>query len=332
MGVLITPGVTRDIARIIAEHHAAVAAVLFGPDAVSEHDWQLATDLGIVDPAAPPEGVMASMHTYGAMLAHLEQAHAQKRYGMTEESFAAEVKRNPVPMTEQEHHAAKLSAKRAGQYIVGLGNKVGATVGSSLIEADRALDKKMRGTIRDVVAARFGDEEAQERMRKLGTDQGLGPEFYDNEFRKTVREVASDIGHATNDWARDVQRIAQTETHTAISEGMVESWKEQADQLAKKPRNLVFKIPRPDACPNCVSLHLEGGVPRVYDLDEVEGNSNMGEKARNWRFTIASVHPWCACQLARVPWVLSGDMPKGWHSGATAPSVIGPGGRLAGIG
>ena len=51
-GVLLTPVVVRDIAQIVADHHAALAAVLLGKDAVAPHDWALAVQLGIVDPAA----------------------------------------------------------------------------------------------------------------------------------------------------------------------------------------------------------------------------------------------------------------------------------------
>ncbi|MAD95973.1 MAG: hypothetical protein CMB99_01465 [Flavobacteriaceae bacterium] len=330
--MFVTPDVARDIAEIVRQHHAAVAAVLLGPDAVSAADWDLAMGLGLVDPHAPPTGVMADMHMYGALLAHLQASEAQSRYGSTLSEFKSEVARHPVPMTEVEYQAAKWSAHNAGQYIVGLGNKKGATVGSSLIEADRDLDRRMREMMQDVIAARFGDEDAAERMRERGADAGLGPEFFDDSFRSTIKGMVSDIGHASNDWARDIQRIAHTESHTAISHGIKEHWKgeeeKQAHVTSKPPRRVIaYKLPRPDACKHCVRLHLDGDVPRLYFLDDLDGNgTNVGLRAAEWNAVIGSTHPWCGCSLLRVPALLT--MPAGWSSGQSAPSLIGAGGRL----
>ena len=329
---LITPEMMRRIQEIIRTHHVAVAAVMFGKDAVSSEDWKLAQALGVVSAGDDAQGITERLHTCGAFLAHLTQAAATERYGTTLAEFEDHIKKHPIPQTRTEHHAAQYTAARGAQAIVGLGNRVGATLGSALIEADKAQDERLRGIMRDAVASKFGDEAATKRLQAVGADKGLSDEFFHDQFRKTVRQVASDIGHATDDWTRDVYRIAQTETHTAVQEGIKESWLETEDEQAKAqgraPRRiLVFKLPRPDACKHCIELHLDAGVPRIFYLDELQANgTNVGRKAADWRPVVGSVHPHCACVLSKVPALA--QMPVGWHSGEAAPGVIGPGGRL----
>jgi hypothetical protein len=124
---------------------------------------------------------------------------------------------------------------------------------------------------------------------------------------------------------------------------MAGRWRAQADADAAKAAKeaaaagrpppapgqvIVFKLPRSGACGHCLDLHLTGGVPRLYTLAHAEANgTNAGRRADDWRFVVGSVHPHCGCSLVRAPGVFT--MPKGWTSGQPAPTVIGPGGRLA---
>jgi hypothetical protein len=329
---LLTADVIRDVVAIIAEHHGAVAAAVWGPDVTSEEDWKLALALGLVDPGDSVEAIAEALHTFGAMLAHMDLAAKTSRYGMSLESFKAEVRKNPVPQTRAEYRAAEYNKRSGAQAIVGLGNKKGATLGSSLIEADRALDIKFRGLIRDVVSAQAGDGEAADRIRDHGVAQGLKPDFFDDQYRSTVKRMVSDLGHATNDWARDFQRIAHTESNNAIHEGQKESWLQQEHDIAQEagrpPKKIVaFKLPRPDACRHCQSLHTDGGNPRLFYLSDLEGHgNNVGKRTGSWQAVVGSTHPWCGCPLHKVPAIL--DMPRGWRSGQSAPEVIGAGGQV----
>lgn len=330
MPLLYTPEVARDVARIIREHHAAVAAAVFGEIAVAPEDWELAVRLGLVDPTAPPTGIMEQLHVFGAYLAHAKQA--EERGGlenMSAAEFTGWVAKHPIPRTEQEVRAARFSAARGAEYVVGLGNRVGAQVGTSLIEDDHELDRRLRGLMRDAVSAKLGDPAAAQRLRDAGAEDGLGPTFFEDEFRASVRRTASNIGHATGDWARDVQRIAHTETHRAVEEGIKESWQAQEDSKPPAQRKpiLVYKLPRPSACKDCVRLHLDAGAPRIFDLADLQANgTNVGVPRASWQAVVGPTHPWCACSLHRVPSLVT--MPPGWKSGDAAPSVIGPGGTL----
>lgn len=332
MSVLITPEVARDIARIIRDHYGAMAAVVFGKDAVPQEHWDAAVYLGLVDPDAPALAIAEGLHAYGALLAHHDQAGAQARYGVSLADFQAEVARNPIPQTRVEHHAARHAAKRGAEAIVALGDRASGQAMAALGAHDADLDRKMRGLIRDVIAARFGDDDAAERIQAEGVAQGMGGEFFDEQFRSTVNRQISDIGHLTGDWSRDLHRVVQTETTSAIHHGIAESWEEQeaarARDLGKAPEKiLVYRLPRGDACRYCVELYLDGGVPRVFELDVLRGNgTNVGKKRAAWLPVEGPTHPFCGCSLHRVPAILS--MPKGWRSGDAAPSVIGAGGRI----
>lgn len=328
---IITPKVARDLAKIIHDHHAAIAALLYGKDAVAPEEWKTAVGLGLVDPD-DPKGLAGELHTFGAILAHMEQAKHHERYGTTLEELKAEIEENLVPQTETEHQAAQFMLDKGAQYIVGLGNKNGHVLISKLQEQDDDLAARMRGAIKDVIAAKFGDNDAQERLKKLGADQGLGEEFYEGAFRETVGGMVSDVGHATKDWARDIKRIVQTESHSAIQEGMRESWEAQEEKRAEEhgepPKKLLaFKLTRGDACSHCDRLHTQDGAPRIYYLDEITGNgTNVGRKAHEWKVVVGATHPHCYCTLHKVPRML--EMPPSWRSGDAAPSVIGPGGAI----
>lgn len=335
MGLLFTPELISQIAEILSEHHSAVAAAIYGENSVSPEAWKLAVELGLVDPDTADMIVSQQIHVFGAFMAHLDHASQFDRYGMTAEQFMAEVKRNPVPMTVFEESAAEHAQRHAAQYIVGLGNKIGATVGSKLIEADRALGNDMKSVIRDIVSARFGDNAAAQRMKQRGVKDGKPADFYDAAFRSTTKRMASDMGHATKDWSRDFTRIAQTETQRMFEQGLKDSWQQQEVEKAKADKRPVerivaYKIPRPDACKHCLRLHRDpAGELRLFYLDELEGNGvNVGRSAAEWLAVVGPVHPYCACQLVRLPRFI--ELPKGWRSGQSAPSIVSSDGVLGG--
>ncbi len=329
--MLITPEVARDIARIIRDHHAAVAAALFGPDAVSPETWQLAIDLGLVADPDNWEPVLGTLHELGAVLAHLDQSMVSDRYGATLADLKAEIARHPIPRTAVEHHAAQWFNQNGARYITDLGDRAATQTVRLASGIDRVNGHTLRSKIRDVIGARFGDDAAQQRLTG-----GVPDSVFNDLFRASIRETSAVLAHATQDWARDMQRIAQTESHNAISEGIAEAWLSQETDTASRegqaPRRLLaFKLPRPEACKHCRRLHVKGDLPRLYWLDEIQGNgTNVGRSASEWRAVVGATHPWCGCTLHRVPFALVEKITntKGWRSGEPAPRVIGPGGTI----
>lgn len=328
MSVLLTPQVAKEIAEIVRKHYGAMAATLYGKEAVAPEDWEQAVKLGLVDPEGTKEGIAEGLHLFGAMLAHLDQAKRQSRYGTTLDEFKAEIAKNPIPQTRTEKHAAEYAKKNAAEYVTGVGARAASAAVRAVRKVDARADKDLRKTIRDVVAARFGDEDAAQRVKDKGVSQGLTPDFFEDHFRSTINRQVSDIGHLTGDWKRDLQRVVITEGTQAVHEGLTESWAEQAKEQGKTGDDvLVFRVPRDDACNACKRLYLDGGTPRVFNLATLAGNgTNIGLKRPAWQPVTGPTHPFCTCPIHRVPAIL--DMPSGWSHGDAAPSVIGAGGQL----
>ena len=116
--------------------------------------------------------------------------------------------------------------------------------------------------------------------------------------RSTVDHLRSELGHRTDDWARDLERIAATELKNAHSEGVASYIEEEAGDQA-----LVAKIPNPGACPSCLEAYTtDGATPRVFTLAALRANgSNVGRKARERKPVVESHHPHCDCELVQVP-------------------------------
>jgi len=332
MAVLFTPAVLEQAAEIMRKHHRAIAAAIYGKDSVLEEDWDLAVKLGLVDPSADAETINEQLYTFGMVLAHTDHAARQSRYGWTASQWLEEIARNPVPMTSTEERSAKYAKAKAARFVVGLGNRVNAKLGTVMIEADAKLDRELRTTIRDVIAARYGDDAAAKRMKKRGVDLDLGDEFFEQSFRTTINRVRSDLGHATKDWARDLHRIAQTEAVEAFHRGQVDEWteeeREQAISSERAPKQIyAYRVPQPNACRYCRQLYTEGGYPKIFTLSDLQGNgNNYGKKRAAWRPIVGATHPWCACDLLRLPKYV--ELPASWRSGQPAPSVIGSDGML----
>jgi hypothetical protein len=115
--------------------------------------------------------------------------------------------------------------------------------------------------------------------------------------RRAVRAVVSNIGHATGDWQKDLERIVDTEMNNIYQRG-------RAVQIARENPGrdpLVYKDVFPGACRHCIRLFLTHGLdsePRVFRLSELLANgTNIGRKVQDWRATVGGVHPWCRCNL-----------------------------------
>jgi hypothetical protein len=115
--------------------------------------------------------------------------------------------------------------------------------------------------------------------------------------RQTTSELKTNLFHAFDNQSRDWLRVAHTEMNTAIQQGIYGEILEKSG-----PDQLVFKRPNPDACEHCKRVYLmpDGITPRVFKLSDLE-ETNVGRRARDWRATIGSVHPWCNCQLQVIP-------------------------------
>ncbi len=256
---LLTDEQLHAIREIIRKHHQSFVVNTIGPSAVPPEVLEELKTAGLVGTEVAS---IEDSYLYGqAMAAGTNPAVAT----MSLDEFKSWLTKNPIPLSPVERRAVEFAQHRAGQYAVGLGNRIDTSVGETIIQADRAL------------AARFRDE------IKSSTAQNIAR-------RESVKSLVSDLKWATKDWSRDWDRIAITEKHNAMQQGM-------ADQYAKEhgPDVLVAKRPMPDACQHCNRLHLgPDGQPRVFKLSELEANgSNFGRKVADWLPTVGAVHPHC---------------------------------------
>ncbi len=266
--LLLTDDQLHEIKRIIKKHHAAVIAGVAGLDALTPEEAALlaAGKLTPEDAAAAIE----DSYLYGQVLAQTETPAAQ---AMTYDEFREHVEATPIPLTPQEQASLRAVKHTVAQSIRGLGNRVDAHTGQLIIEADAKLRAVTEAQIKQDVTSNI-------------------------QRRETVGKLKSDLGWAAKDWSRDMDRIAVTEKHNAMQQGL-------QDGIAKEHGKdaLVFKRPLPGACKHCLRLHLDdAGIPRVFKLSTLRANgTNVSRKAGEWRAVVGATHPWCQCQLVYLP-------------------------------
>ena len=275
-----------EIRRIIQDHHNAFTVNTIGPEAVPAEVLEALKSKGLIKNTI---STIEDAYLYGHAMAAVE--NQAKIRNMTFEQFKAWLANNPIPLSETERRAVDFAKHQAAQYAVGLGNRISQDTGQLIINADAQLRADRVDKIRNTVAAGISE-------------------------RKALKSIVSDLKWKTHDWARDWDRIANTESHAAMQRGV-------ADGIAKRNGGgaLVAKQPRPDACQHCIRLHLgPDGQPRIFRLDYLESNgTNYGRKAADWKAVVGPVHPNCQCQMVFIPtgwgWDANGDLVPGGEYG-----------------
>jgi hypothetical protein len=163
--------------------------------------------------------------------------------------------------------------RRAAKYITGLGNRLGHSFETLAIDTEHQTREELRGRIAGAVSAAVHG-------------------------RKTVKQLASSLGHETEDWSRDLLRIARTEMQQAHQSGWAAHF-----SATTGPATRVAKRLDAGACKDCRRLYLDSdGTPRIFLLSDLQANgTNVGKKRGQWLPVVGPVHPNCHCTLVRVP-------------------------------
>ena len=229
---------------------------------------------GIVTPSEIPEagGPLGEAYAYGHLTRHLE-AQGVSVNAMNLAEFRQYLGTMPPILTAIEEQSIQAANQFAGVYCQGLGNRLVDEILSETNLEDMELRERMVRTI------------------ATETEEAIAQ-------RETVRQLSSRYGHATQDWARNWERIAATEMHRAREHGYADSVEKDFGAHAR-----VAKVPEPGACPSCLKHYTDdSGLPTIFDLSELRANgTNVGVKQPNWRPTLGPLHPWCRCSLAAVP-------------------------------
>jgi hypothetical protein len=280
---LLTDEQLHAIREIVRKHHQAFVVNVIGPEAMPPEVLDDLQRAGLIDTELSS---IEDAYRLGQAIAtgHPEVA----RMGLAE--FQRWLRKNPVPLTQQERRAVEVAQHHAATYAVGLGNRVDGSINERIVVADRALAQKIRDDIKTATAANIAR-------------------------RQTIKDLVSDLKWSTKDWARDWDRIAITEKHRAMQQGVADGYSKQYG-----PDVRVAIREMPDACEHCKRLNNgSDGQPRIFPLSLLEANgTNYGRKAKDWQPVLPPVHPHCQGQVVRIP--------PGWGFDATGALV--PGGEL----
>lgn len=206
--------------------------------------------------------MIADGYTIGKVVAQLDRIDARSL--KFDEILTAASK---MPKTKVEEQMVAWAETHAGEYIKGISDdmvkEVGATSARSVGAAIRAITDGVTTALNE---------------------------------RKTPSQLKTMLFDVIDDKARDWGRVASTELNNAIQSGIY-----QEINREHGPEQLVYKRPSPNACKHCKRMYLEpDGTPVVFRLTDLD-DSNFGKKTAEWTPTIASVHPWCQCQLMMIP-------------------------------
>ncbi len=272
---LLTPQQLERIKKIIRDYHLAFAVGVLGPDSIPDGEVQRLIDAGVIPqdlayvfqpgPNERPPDAMRMTDT--AYLYGREMPDARK--DVQDMSLPDFANRKEPKLSSREQQAMAWARHNAAEYIRGAGDKLILETGQNIRNADAEQRRRYIGVVRDKV------------------DENL-------DRRETWRKLASEIGHATKDWSRDMGRLAATEKQWAMQEGTAHGLVKDGED----PEDIrVSKRPNPDACPDCVRLHLtagQGSPPKIFKLSELQENgTNVGLKRHDWKAVVGTVHPWC---------------------------------------
>ena len=191
--------------------------------------------------------------------------------------------REPVQFTRAEKASYRQAIRRGGEFARGLGNQVGQDARTLVAEVwdgtkiKLEADPKLRQEMQTIIREKVSDAVAQ---------------------RSSARKLASELGNATQDYARNWKRIARTELQIAYNEGVAI---EAIEIFGEEAR--VARIVESDACSSCLRLFLdEKKKPIIFEVaDLLSRGTNVGRQRDQWQPTLGPVHPYCRCDTQIVP-------------------------------
>lgn len=263
----LTPKQIAQLMQILRDASTAVAVSTTGYE-ISEEERKRLEAEGYLEAGAAVADIASESYLFGRLMRQVGEAQ-----NWTYAEFQKHLKANPVELSPAERESVTAAQQRAGMYCLGLGNRFSGDLSDAIVQADTEFAAMARQAIQDKTA------------------EGLAR-------RQTTKQLATQLGQITQDWARDWDRIAKTETHMAHQEGVLsETIKRHGDD------ELLAKVPEPDACPHCLKHYLKNGKPRVEPASwwQSQGSSNAGRKAKDWKPVLGAMHPFCRCQLLRIP-------------------------------
>lgn len=261
----------QEILSIINKQHLFFIANQVGASLLTQDDIKLLQSYGFQLPADFNNQDTKFDHAFKFGI--LAQSLGDKAVkNMSYNDFKKYLKaQNYIPLNQTERAAVNFVKQRAYNDIKGLGNRIQSKIWNILIEQDQKQRQEYQNIIRD------------QATRAVAR-------------RKSVRQLSSDLGNITKDWARDFDRIADYVMHSAYENGRVHSIIRNHGNNSE----VWFDVYK-GACKHCVNLYLTSGPgskPKVFKLKQIISNgSNIGRKTSEWKAVVPPVHPWCRCSM-----------------------------------
>jgi hypothetical protein len=270
--MILTPAQIQELVKIIENQHLIFLANTVGTGILSQSDLDILTSHGIDVTKLPTYGVVDDAFRFGILADALGSEKAKK---MSYSDFKNTLKSGGfLPLTKAEKISLDHIKQRTYSDVTGLGTKIGKDLSNIVIENSKKQRAQYEKILQDTIAA--GAEKS-----------------------RSAREIASDLGHATKDWARDFDRIADYVLHEAFDTGKAMSILREAEAAGEEAYG--YKEVYEGACQHCISLYLTDGIgskPRIFKMSTLIANgSNIGRTVKEWKPVIGCTHPWCRCEL-----------------------------------
>lgn len=257
-----------DILSILKKNKLVFIAEQLGLNYLSQQDKDILTAAGIdLTKYTNKKGIIEHAFMFGLLSEALGDNRSK---GMTYKQFVKFLSSgNFIPLTEDEEFALEQLKNRAYTDLNSLGNRIATGTSNVIIRANQTQQNKLR----DIVKNKAIDAV---------------------KYRQSATKLASELGHATEDWERDWLRISYYLLHDAYNTGRAKSIFKAYGEDAE-----VWFTVLEGACEHCRRLYLTDpddpeSEPIVFKLkDIVENGNNIGRKVRDYKPTISPIHPYC---------------------------------------
>jgi hypothetical protein len=273
--LIFTPKQIEELLSIVDKHHTMFIATNIGTRYLSMKEKQILKDAGIdLSKWDSRRGKIDEAFAFGILSAAISDSRVK---GMKYKDFKKFMQsKNYMPLTTLEQAAVDHLKYQSFADITNLKGRIKNDLSVIMLNEDKNYRTKFEEATRESAIKTV-------------------------EMRGSVKDMISELGHKTQDWERDLGRIAEYTLHTAYEEG-------RAAQLEKEYGTkdvLVYKDVYPGACKHCIKHYLTGGLgsqPKIFKLSELKANgTNIGKKVDDWQATLGPLHPYCRCTINDLP-------------------------------
>lgn len=264
----LTPQQIEEVLKIVDRYTLTFIAQSVGTSVLSKDDKKVLKDAGIdLSKLKFHDSEVVQAFKFGLLSDAIGHSASKQ---MTYKQFKESLKSGTfIPLNKTETAMVQSLQYNTYSHVNKMGGNIKNDIRTGIVEVDR------NGMARAGVVVRDAVKEAVEK-------------------RRSVSEVVSILGKKTEQWNRDLLKIAEYNMHEAFNRGRLSSMERTG---AKK---IYFDV-YPGACKHCIGAYLTGGFgsePKVFSIAEIKANgTNIGKKAKDWLPTLGPVHPYCRCTV-----------------------------------